>query len=222
MTEPTPPPEQPPPDDQDEDEQSLVPALLAIYAMYLLWRAANGSFAGSAATVERALRLRFAIGPALASLAQRALADQRTTAGRAGDELWQHVDDGVRAGVEVGLQVLAEALLWTDRHPAPSTSDTGGGVPTREAPPNLLARMVAGAVVNAARMAVADAAGWRTKVWVTRQDNRVRDAHVSLHGERRPMAEAFVTRGHKLMFPHDPSAPIELRANCRCRLRFMR
>lgn len=217
-------PEQPEEQQQqdDEDEQSLVPALLAIYALFLLWRGANSSFSGSVATVERALQLRTTIGPALAAVAQRALGEQRAAAGRSGDELWQHADQAVLVGVDAGLQTLAEALLWTDRHADATPADAGGAVPTRESPPGLLARMVAGTVVNAARMAAADLAGWRTKVWQTRQDNRVRDAHVALHGDRKPLGEPFVTAGHKLMFPHDPAAPIELRANCRCRLRFVR
>lgn len=216
-----PPPEQPA---QDEDEQSLIPALLAVYALYLLWRGANAGFSGNAAVIERALQLRSTIGGALVGLAQRAAGQQREGAGRAGDELWEHTDEAVRVGVEVGLQVLAEALLWTDGHTdgRPATSDAGGTLPTREDPPTLLARMVAGAVANATRMAAADAAGWRTKVWRTRADTRVRDAHVALHNEERPIGEPFVTAGHKLQFPHDPSAPIELRANCRCRLDFRR
>ena len=227
MTEPTPPPEQPPPSEPQEDEGSLIPALLAIYALYLLWRGANRGFAGNALTVERALKLRATIGPALIALAQRALAQQREAAGRAGDALWEHSEVAARAGVEAGLTTLAEALLWTDRHigDQPTTSDAGAdgtSVPTRSDPPTLLARLVAGTVANAARMAAADLAGWRSKIWMTRADNRVRDAHAFLHGEIRPLAEPFVTAGHKLRYPHDPSAPLSLRANCRCWLLFAR
>jgi hypothetical protein len=226
MTEPVPADQQQ--DQSDEDEQSLIPALLAVYALYLLWRSANDGFAGNALTVERALDLNKQVGRILTGIAQRALGSQRTAAGRAGDQLWQHADAAAQAGVAAGLQTLAEALLWTDTRTdraAPSTSDAGGdGVttPTREDPPTLLARLVAGATVNAAQMAAADLAGWRTKIWRTRQDNRVRDAHAVLHGQERALNEPFITAGHKLRFPHDPAAPIELRANCRCKLRFRR
>lgn len=227
MTDPTAPPDQQQ-QDQSDDEESLIPALLAIYALYLLWRSANNGFAGNALTVERALDLRKQVGRALNGIAQRALGEQRTAAGRAGDQLWEYASAATQAGVEAGLQTLAEALLWTDHRTdrgAPSTSDAGGdGVttPTRESPPTLLARLVAGATVNAAQAAAAGFAGWRTKIWQTRQDNRVRDAHVALQGQEKPMNEPFVTAGHKLQFPHDPTAPIELRANCRCKLRFRR
>ena len=162
-------------------------------------------------------------------MAQRALADQRSAAGRPGDELWDHADAAARAGAEAGLQVLAEALLWTDSHTLgdPATADSipmpgESQVPTRSDPPTLLARMVAGATENAARLTAAGLAGWSTKIWFTRADARVREAHMVLHGDARPLGEAFVTDGHKLMFPHDPSAPIESRANCRCYLRFRR
>lgn len=230
MTEPAAPPEQqPPPDEPQEEDSALIPALLAIYALYLLWRGANTGFRGNALDVARALRLRETIGGALIGVAQRALADQRSAAGRAGDELWEHADAAARAGAEAGLQVLAEALLWTDSHTMgdPTTGDAGvvpgeAKVPTRSDPPTLLARMVAGATENAARLTAAGLAGWSLKIWQTRLDDRVRHAHMHLQGEVRPLGEGFETAGHKLMFPHDPSAPIELRAGCRCWLRFRR
>ena len=226
----TQPPEQPPPDQpsqDDEDEQSLVPALLVVFALYLLWRGSHEGFRGSTASVERALNLRGTIGGALAALASRALGRQRQLAGRAGDELWAHAPAAVQAGVDAGITALAEALLWSDRHggPSPTTADhgrPGTTVPTQSKPPDFLARLVAGATVNAAQTSAAVAAGWRTKTWQTRRDNRVRDAHVLLQGQQRPLGEPFVTGGHKLQYPHDPAAPIELRANCRCWLHFGR
>lgn len=229
MTEPAQPPsEQPPP--PEEDESSLVPALLAIYALYLLWRGAYSGFRGSVTTVRRALDLDRMIGGALAGVAQRALDRQREQAGRAGDGLWEHAPAAVRDAVETGLDVLAEALLWTDQHVHgdPATADSGDAdpgeatVPTGEDPPDLLARMLSTAVSNAATLAAADLAGWSRKVWNTRGDDRVRDTHQLLRAQTRPISEPFVVRGHKLRFPGDPAAPIELRANCRCWLTYTR
>ena len=225
-------PQQPPPDEPAEprdETDALVPALLTVYALYLAWRGAHAGFRGNAAAVERALNLPAHIGGALLAVAQRALGDQRAQAGRAGDEFWTHVDAAARVAAETGMQVLAEALLWTDRRTAgdPSTTDVGGRageatVPTASDPPTLLAGMVATAVANAARMAAAELAGWSTKTWETRRDNRVRDAHRALQGQTEPLGSPFLSGDAKLQFPGDPSAPIGLRANCRCWLRFGR
>lgn len=214
--------QQPPP--PDDDGSSLIPALLTVYALYLAWRGAHAGFRGNALQVRRALNLDVHIGPSMAMVASRALGYQRDRAGRAGDALWTHADAAVRAAVNVGLDVLAEALLWTDTHTHgdPSTADSGDAVPgeatvpTGASPPDLLAGMVATAVVNAAMLAAAAWAGWSSKTWQTRQDSRVRDAHRTLQGETVPLGEPFVTAGHKLQFPGDPSAPVGLRARCRC------
>lgn len=226
MTDPQQPPEQ---SQQDQDEQRLVPALLTVYALYLAWRGANQGFAGNALDVARVLNLRQLVGPALVDVAQRALAAQRQSAGRAGDAFWAHAAGAAQTAAQAGLTVLAEALLWTDSHTQgdPSTSDVGGAqgeatIPTREDPPDLLAQMVVTAVVNVARLAAADLAGWSTKTWQTRQDDRVRDSHVLLQGQTAALDEPFISGIDKLQFPGDPAAPMRQRAGCRCWLRFAR
>lgn len=228
MTEPAqPPPVEPQP--PEEDGSALVPALLAVYALYLLWRGAHSGFRAGAAQVRRALGLDRMIGGALAGVAARAIGWQRDQSGRPGDDLLMPTPQAIRNAVEVGLEVLSEALLWTDRHTTgdPSTADSGATsgdatVPTGENPPEMLARMLATAVSNAAGLAAADQAGWTRKVWRTREDSRVRDAHRLLHRKERPIREPFEVHGHKLRFPGDPAAPMELRANCRCWLTLAR
>ena len=222
--------QQPPPPGPEESESSLVPALLTVYALYLAWRGANAGFRGGATQVRRALNLDVLIGGVLAAVAHRALDGQRRNAGRSGDELWAHADGAVRVAVEVGLDVLSEALLWTDRHTSgdPSTVDAATAVPgeatvpTGENPPDLLARMLATAVTNAAMLAAAAAAGWTRKTWTRRADARVRDTHRILHGQTLPLGDSFEVRGHKLRFPGDPAAPISETANCRCWLAMSR
>jgi hypothetical protein len=210
----------PKPDTADsEDESALVPALLVIYAAYLLFRGSHDRVGLGWRQVMAALRLPELIGNQLAMVAARAMARQRDQAGRAGDELWQFTDAGFRAGVDAGYRAIAEALLWTDRAADgdPATKDAGGNVPTGAEPPDILAGLVAQAVMNATMVGVAAAAGWHRKVWRTRRDNRVRDAHVSMEGQVQGLLEPFIAPGGaKLRYPGDPTAPIELVINCRC------
>lgn len=60
-----------------------------------------------------------------------------------------------------------------------------------------------------------------TKVWITREDDRVREAHAAVHGDRRPLTEPFVVAKVKMMVPGDPSAPPELTIQCRCTCQFL-
>jgi hypothetical protein len=57
-----------------------------------------------------------------------------------------------------------------------------------------------------------------TKTWWTMQDERVRPAHRHAHGQVADVMEPFVVGGVPMMFPHDPSAPLHLIINCRCRI----
>lgn len=231
MTDPQPPSEQSRSQPQtDGDESSLIPALLTVYALYLLWRGANHGFRGNAATVRRVLDLERVVGQALSNVALHALEWQRLQVGRQGDQLWAGTAQSVRDAVNVGLDVLADALLWTDRHTMgdPSTSDSGGArpreaaVPTAADPPALLAQLVTTAVVNAAMISAADAAGWTRKTWQTRRDDRVREAHRILQGQTQLLGDAFEVQGHKIRFPGDPEVPLNLRAGCRCWLTMAR
>jgi 8-oxo-dGTP pyrophosphatase MutT (NUDIX family) len=55
--------------------------------------------------------------------------------------------------------------------------------------------------------------------WVTMSDKDVRAAHKGTHGQVRPVGERFTVGEHKMRYPGDPRAPIELWINCRCTLR---
>jgi uncharacterized protein with gpF-like domain len=55
------------------------------------------------------------------------------------------------------------------------------------------------------------------RTWMATLDERVRDSHRAMHGQKRGLAEAFESpSGASLMFPGDPSAPAEEVINCRC------
>ena len=51
------------------------------------------------------------------------------------------------------------------------------------------------------------------KMWISANDDRVRDSHEMLHGDIVPHGKEF---GNGLQFPRDPSGPAEEVINCRC------
>lgn len=59
------------------------------------------------------------------------------------------------------------------------------------------------------------------RTWQPTNDNRTRDSHASMDGQTVGLNEPFTDGdGNKLMFPGDPSAPLETTAQCRCVLTF--
>ncbi len=211
---------------QIEDASSLVPGLLALYAGYLAYRSAQGTLPTAWTQVVTKLQLSTYVGDTLAMIAARALARQREGRGAAADSLWHGVSQGVKAGVNTGLQAIAEALQWTEQQEdegGVATKDEGGPVPTMSRPPVDLAMTVAQAVAASAQQEAARVAGWRFKVWDTAGDANVRESHAALNGTKVEITKAFTTpAGVALRFPGDPRAPIEERIGCRCRLHTVR
>jgi hypothetical protein len=59
------------------------------------------------------------------------------------------------------------------------------------------------------------------KLWVSKQDDRVRPLHRRLEGQTRPLNDAFwrwPSTGQVLDYPGDRRAPLEQTVNCRCML----
>jgi hypothetical protein len=55
------------------------------------------------------------------------------------------------------------------------------------------------------------------RVWNTARDDRVRDTHQSMHQQRQPIGQPFVSAvGNQIRFPGDPNAPPEETVQCRC------
>jgi hypothetical protein len=145
--------------------------------------------------------------------------------------LWQYADMATQAGVDTGLRAIAEALIWTDRHAEgdPSTKDDAAAKPSEAKvatvadPPEELAGMVVNATRNGALQAAGRLGSWTTKVWRTRLDSRVRDAHRAMEGQSVLIGQPFhAPGGVTLMFPGDPTAPIGMIINCRCQLDIVR
>ncbi|MFD7763579.1 phage portal protein [Streptomyces microflavus] len=77
------------------------------------------------------------------------------------------------------------------------------------------------ATVNGTAEATAAAIGpGIVRTWVTRRDNRVRDAHRTVEGTTLPVGQPYDVDGHPMRFPGDQLAPLSLTINCRCRLRY--
>jgi SPP1 gp7 family putative phage head morphogenesis protein len=63
-------------------------------------------------------------------------------------------------------------------------------------------------------LATAEAAGLEIqKVWIATSDQRTRDSHAEVNGERVAKDEAF---GNGLLYPHDPNGDAGEVINCRC------
>lgn len=215
----------------EEDANSLIPAVLAAYAVYRSYRGSHDALpSGNWVEVAAELGLKTIIGAQLLRLAYRALTRQRQAAGRPGDELLRYVAPAASAGYEAGMRTLAAGIVWTDKHSEgdPTTKDVAqpgerGLLPTLANPPELMAEMVAGATADMAQFRAAELAGWRKLTWVSMRDRYVREAHRALDGQTVPLGTPFTAPGgEKIRFPHDPRAPIELVANCRCVLRASR
>jgi HK97 family phage portal protein len=73
---------------------------------------------------------------------------------------------------------------------------------------------------NAGTFFASEKSGSLNKTWLTRRDGSVRTAHQSLDGRTVPVGKGFSVDGNTLRFPGDPSAPLNLTMNCRCRLKF--
>lgn len=80
-----------------------------------------------------------------------------------------------------------------------------------------IATSLATAAVNTAiEVAGLDTENLIEKVWVSREDERVRPTHAAAHGQRQKMGEMFTVGGVEMRRPGDLRAPIEEWINCRC------
>lgn len=205
---------------EQEDSSSIIPALLTVAALYAAYRATKGRLEGNWRTIAVAIGIPAAVTTVFAAIAAHALDGQRKEAGRAGDELWTAQTRAVTAGVDAGVRTVVQSLRWLDSHADPTgtrDSRSGPARPTASNPPIMLAEVVVKAIANAAQIRAAELVGWRTKVWKTQRDNRVRDSHRTMQGQRRGLHEPFITgTGVRIAYPGDPTAPIEEWAACRC------
>lgn len=162
----------------DVDTQSLVPAILAILAAYLAYRAAKGRITGTWQAWARALHLTELAGEAMAGVAQRAFGrlSDRSTPKHAAD-LAPYEANAVAVSTDTQMRTLVRALQHYQRTGAVPTDLTdedldfqvgtkrpGGrpqdyrapkpkpSLPDAQDPPVLLAEMMGNAGRNASQL----------------------------------------------------------------------
>lgn len=121
-------------------------------------------------------------------------------------------------------KVLTQIQQWSD--------ETYHNLMTRDIAAGDLAEQVDTAATNLARgvasyarsetgIQTAGRLGAVWAIWKTRHDDRVRNTHRGLDGNKVPYGGTFVTdTGALIRFPGDPEAPIEETAGCRCHLTY--
>jgi 2'-5' RNA ligase len=70
--------------------------------------------------------------------------------------------------------------------------------------------------VHAAAQALVNGGTPVVKQWLTRRDDRVREAHRDVNGQLRLLDDPFDVGGFPMAYPGDPLAPADLTVNCRC------
>lgn len=73
-----------------------------------------------------------------------------------------------------------------------------------------------------AGLAAAVAAGNTHQTWKARNDDKTRPDHRAADGQTVPIGALFTVGGWAMRYPHDPLAPAEETANCRCKVRYSR
>jgi hypothetical protein len=231
---------------EEEDTSSLIPAITAILAAYVAYRATKGVMLGPWRTLARGLGVEASAGMALRAIALRALQRQYKRKGGDPEELRQFEQKAVDTAVQDAIRVITNKVRWgmskkaahtpaggtlTDPVKAPGAfSDAGGeGEVFHAKPVQALAEEMAGEVAHlvaqSAQNAAASKAGWR-KEWHDRRDNRVRYTHAFLGSKSYESHTVDADKpftspsGALLRFPGDPLAPIDETANCRCWLTY--
>ena len=70
--------------------------------------------------------------------------------------------------------------------------------------------------LNTASREAGEGTAIATQVWLSSQDDRVRDTHAEADGQEVPIGEMFTVGGALLAYPGDPDGPDEEVINCRC------
>jgi hypothetical protein len=126
-----------------------------------------------------------------------------------------------RYRIEAGRLTTAELreFVATFRRQLQDTLDKTHKPPKDEM--EMRAERLAASISNSAINAGYHAAGidhedLHFKKWVTMHDDRVRHEHADVDGQTVPVGSKFSVGGHRMDYPGDTSAPIDLWINCRC------
>lgn len=109
----------------------------------------------------------------------------------------KQIDTMVERYRKNALQMRAETIARTE-----------GGRATSEARDESLAQMIDQTGIDPGRI---------EEMWNATRDKNTRDWHASMNGQKRAIGVPFVDGlGNLLRYPHDPKAPVNTTANCRC------
>lgn len=129
-------------------------------------------------------------------------------------------DDRVRAAIEQNRPLTDKQIdMMVSRYRArqlaaraETIARTEAGRATAEAREEMVRQMIERTGLDPRRL---------KRIWNATGDDRTRDWHESMDGQRRGLDEPFVDGlGNRLRYPHDPQAPPETTINCRCPLTF--
>jgi hypothetical protein len=118
-----------------------------------------------------------------------------------------------------GMAVREAAAALVDATKADPSLLSGTGAPERANRMAYVASTLITTVTSQLQETLAPTLGFRSKVWRTKLDSRVRETHQPLEGQRRAVGEPWVTiAGNTLRYPGDRRAPLEEWISCRCRV----
>lgn len=125
----------------------------------------------------------------------------------------QDIHDAVAAG-NTPDQIAARIDALLDATGSPRWKNRADTIAATEV------HWMANAAVQAAASQVERLEGVQMeKTWVTRHDERVRQAHVEADGQTVPLASTFLVDGVPMVAPGDNTAPARLRVHCRCSMK---
>lgn len=125
-------------------------------------------------------------------------------------------DREIRSAISAGRTLSASAInrmvdRYTDRlraFRANSIAELEGLRATHQGTSALFDQVVGDGLIRSGQI---------LRTWKTREDSDVRDSHASMEGSTAAHGVPFVSgRGNLLLFPGDPSAPVEDTIHCRC------
>lgn len=77
----------------------------------------------------------------------------------------------------------------------------------------VMAKTEVNTAANLGMELAAEEHGAETKTWITRRDERVREAHIAIDGQKRPINDPY---SNGLQYPGDPAGIASEVINCRC------
>ena len=187
-------------------DEHLLPAIEAVYAEAYDWQMGSLTAAATSEATANARAYIETVNNRLVGVADEIFSD-----------IQRELSQGMEAGEDADQLARRVDRVFKER---------GGNNWLGRA--SVIAQTETAAAMNAGRQQAAldyaDANGLKsgiTKMWITKEDDKVREAHAEAHGQTQPLTDPFIVATVEMMVPGDPTAPPELVVNCRCTARYM-